>query len=172
MTDITPVRIPMVTTEEAGLNGASPEEGTGLSASPEPKVSALSGFDPSREDLAIKAGVQFLYESGRLTYEAGPPDYQLVGEMLAVCLNASHIIAGGHPSRWQPIETAPKDGTVFLAHYECGHGPRLGPMHWTVEEPVAKDQRFHSWAMLTESRKATHWMQLPPIPQGDKGSEK
>lgn len=86
-------------------------------------------------------------------------------------------------SEWQPIETAPKDGTPILgfgplpglgwgdphvretkyqnygkgslgfAAYERGEGP-LG-LGWLWFEPV------HSWA---QTWKPTHWMPLPAAP--------
>jgi hypothetical protein len=70
----------------------------------------------------------------------------------------------GSSDRWQPIETAPRCGRVFLAAYKGGFGPRVGPMHWTVEERDHKKRHFHSWATLTETEKATHWMPLPAPP--------
>jgi hypothetical protein len=65
---------------------------------------------------------------------------------------------------WMPIETAPKDGTLFLAHYTSSNGPRVGPMKWDLTERDHSKRRFFSFAMCTESHKATHWMPLPPPP--------
>lgn len=63
---------------------------------------------------------------------------------------------------WQPIATAPKDGTVFLAFY--GHrrcGPSVGAMQWATWETDTKNRRFQSWTTLTESESATHWRPMP-----------
>lgn len=77
---------------------------------------------------------------------------------------------------WQPIETAPRDGTVILAYcpeygmrqtemgryregspgyarWEMGDGPRNYGWVW-IEE---KHNSAHTW-------KPTHWMPLPPPP--------
>ena len=73
-------------------------------------------------------------------------------------------------SEWQPIETAPKDGTpVRLYGVRSGASTRLGlrsyePAHWTG----------HSWRMLDRPGSfigntvhPTHWMPLP-APSADK----
>ena len=60
---------------------------------------------------------------------------------------------------WQPIETAPKDGDLFLAYYVSDHGPKVGSMSW-----VLIHEYFYSWTTLTETHKATHWMPLPEAP--------
>jgi hypothetical protein len=72
---------------------------------------------------------------------------------------------------WQPIETAPRDGTVFLAAYKLGHGPWVGVMQWQFFSEKKDDGRFYSWTQLTETHKATHWMPLPEPPEGPKTGE-
>ena len=66
---------------------------------------------------------------------------------------------------WHPIDTAPKDGTMFLAYYgkkRCG--PSVGAMQWAIWEKDHNQRRFYSWTTLTESERATHWMPLPSPP--------
>ena len=85
-------------------------------------------------------------------------------------------------SGWQPIETAPKDGTAILAYgplpsRDAGSGVRethwkaypegspgwakwkegKGPIGigWDWYEPV------HNWS---HTWSPTHWMQIPPMP--------
>jgi hypothetical protein len=70
---------------------------------------------------------------------------------------------------WQPIETAPKDGTEFLAYDKrtkkmdvCHWIGR--PMNWPSQVQMDgeygpyEDQFGHSW------RDISHWMPLPPPP--------
>lgn len=63
---------------------------------------------------------------------------------------------------WQPIETAPRDGTPILA-YGVGCGP--APYAAIAWEPV-----HESWACCwdnwpLEDYAATHWMPLPEPPE-------
>lgn len=59
---------------------------------------------------------------------------------------------------WQPIETAPRDGTLFLVwadgDYSCV---------WQVGEVLYVDYTYDLEA-LTYSSVATHWMPLPAPP--------
>jgi hypothetical protein len=63
-------------------------------------------------------------------------------------------------SEWQPIETAPKDGTRILIFgaRECYGGDYISLAYWDhwwrgdYDEPVYVDE-------------PTHWMPLPPPPQ-------
>lgn len=67
-------------------------------------------------------------------------------------------------SEWQPIETAPEDGTRFLAlipfrksyHQMVGYFPRHG--------------NFVSWPGRW-SYAPTHWMPLPDLPKGARYDE-
>lgn len=55
---------------------------------------------------------------------------------------------------WQPIETAPKDGTVIdLWHKEYG---RLCDTWWDAGDGV--------WAATGTTRAITHWMPIPEEP--------
>ena len=62
---------------------------------------------------------------------------------------------------WQPIETAPKDGTVILAYVSGGH-----------HALVAWNDDWEDWLHLPwhESMPAviTYWMPLPAPPQEDR----
>ena len=76
---------------------------------------------------------------------------------------------------WQPINTAPKDGTWFLIcnaidgfySYEVG---RYEPMFWP-EYVEAGDgfyrkemKQIHEWRGFNNMHRATHWMPLPDPP--------
>ena len=69
-------------------------------------------------------------------------------------------------SDWQPIETAPKDGTHFLV-WDSFYGIRIGRAH------IRHDH--DDWLSYMDGHKgsskggirATHWMPLPAPPQKD-----
>jgi hypothetical protein len=73
----------------------------------------------------------------------------------------------GWVSEWQPIETAPKDGTVFLGYKMNRFGPQYGACY--------KLQRTdgEAWCFNGESGghkyfpniRPTHWMPLPAAPK-------
>lgn len=76
-------------------------------------------------------------------------------------------------SQWQPIETAPKDGSpvvvympwnglVRTAHYKPNYTRPFQP--WCVH-----------WDMTNKSRpyqSPSHWMPLPPPPQQEEGKNR
>lgn len=84
--------------------------------------------------------------------------------------------AGDEPEeRWQPIETAPKDGTRILAFDpECGTEicyPKMFPRpvdgyseSWPRDKwEIFRDDKYapgHTWSFYP-----THWMPLPPPPK-------
>lgn len=61
---------------------------------------------------------------------------------------------------WQPIETAPKDGTHILVHF-------WEPKTTMVCQYVAAD--LFCWSVIGgecwNGKHATHWMPLPPPPR-------
>jgi hypothetical protein len=71
---------------------------------------------------------------------------------------------------WQPIETAPKDGTKIMLY--C---PRLGvcgPGHWEVQRYLRRPKPFWShwgetiWGIQwLRADQPTHWMPLPEPPK-------
>lgn len=69
---------------------------------------------------------------------------------------------------WQPMETAPRDGTTILAHIPKlrGYTARqdVVPVHWS-------GWGGGTWENSTSGSKLmefdlSHWMPLPPPPQG------
>lgn len=99
-------------------------------------------------------------------------------------------------TKWQPIDTAPKDGTVVLGYfpdgikardYPHGWGERIyyrtimrwgtandydGESQWIVPFPdidpgVYDDPSFDCWAMTGNP---THWMPLPAPPDRENGT--
>lgn len=78
-------------------------------------------------------------------------------------------------TEWQPIETAPKDGTWFLIcraddgyySYEIGkHEPFMMAEYVPATEGLyRKEMRpVHEWRGFNNMHRATHWMPVPPPP--------
>ena len=63
-------------------------------------------------------------------------------------------------SEWQPIETAPKDGTIVLVWSENSG---------RVIDHYAEDYR--SWYRFTKYLQPTHWMPLPKPPKSIGGED-
>ena len=73
-------------------------------------------------------------------------------------------------NEWQPIETAPKDGTVFLGYKrgqfrECYKVPRDDCDMWCFGGTSGADDLF-------PNIKPTHWMPLPKPPAMAQGEQK
>lgn len=70
-------------------------------------------------------------------------------------------------SEWQPIETAPRDGTWFLGwrpskYEEC----RVDVWAWNGFD--SRENMFVDAAdSICDDHQPTHWMPLPPPPTGD-----
>jgi hypothetical protein len=76
-------------------------------------------------------------------------------------------------SNWQPIKTAPKDGTEFLAYSKrCG---KCDVVEWmpSVRDflPVQMDGEMGPlpYEFGYKRHDATHWMPLPTPPQAEGG---
>ena len=70
------------------------------------------------------------------------------------------------PSLWQPIETAPKDGTEvdLWARPYTGSAMRLCSMWWTDSTGWRSDVR-NPYTEEIANKGATHWMFLPEPPK-------
>ena len=71
---------------------------------------------------------------------------------------------------WLPIETAPKDGTKILLYGLC-----WGEIEYGRDAPdIVVGEYNNGHFVLSEGEcyivyvKATHWMPLPPPPEGEK----
>ena len=63
-------------------------------------------------------------------------------------------------SEWQPIETAPKDGTPILtAYYDDGKNYRVAPSWWNKHLPC-----WYGYGRIQPS----YWMPLPAPPKEPK----
>jgi hypothetical protein len=70
---------------------------------------------------------------------------------------------------WQPIETAPKDGSLIL----CGNKMEIAIASWSTSAWVSKKQddgSYGAWLVFdarsdSETISPSHWMPLPDPPQ-------
>ena len=67
-------------------------------------------------------------------------------------------------SEWQPIDTAPKDGTAVIVT----GGPLIGYELPCVIDALYEDGAWHAnmWAAPEGELLPTHWMPRPPPPDG------
>jgi len=66
------------------------------------------------------------------------------------------------PASWQPIETAPRDGTSVLVF--CDNQFKIG--HWSI---IGKGWRYSFILQDRNALNPTHWMPLPAPPTTQKG---
>ena len=76
-------------------------------------------------------------------------------------------------SKWQPIETAPKDGTVVLG-YGITDGEVSGPSSEKTIEPMHHLGPSGEWGITGGDYyivwiRPTHWMPLPEPPENENG---
>jgi len=74
-------------------------------------------------------------------------------------------------NEWQKIETAPKDGTRFLAVAWDGVIGVVSVVHRHNPGGEKRNPRHHYECWVTDFNSPagaapTHWMPLPPLPQG------
>ena len=74
------------------------------------------------------------------------------------------LAGAGHLHEWQPIETAPRDGTPILgARLDCND---QYVMYWMEEDETAP---LYRWAIIDggvmHKDALTHWMPLPEPPK-------
>lgn len=74
--------------------------------------------------------------------------------------------------QWQPIDTAPQDGTRVLVVYSTKIGPRVEIGQWTDERHHSRPQPHWTsglaqiWGVVVARKNPpTHWMPLPSPPQ-------
>lgn len=77
---------------------------------------------------------------------------------------------------WQPIETAPQDGTKVLGYFTINGISFIGVIWWIKD--IHKEDEVH-WRMALDNSStrgyasglrndgATHWMRLPPPPNAE-----
>jgi hypothetical protein len=72
---------------------------------------------------------------------------------------------------WQPIETAPKDGTRILGW--SSDARRVLPIRWQgpPKTPADWPSGWRDDTLFLYSKDVTHWMPLPPAPSSTQQGE-
>lgn len=103
-----------------------------------------------------------------------PVDYPEVAQVLMDYARAAVLADRERREGWQPIETAPRDGTTVVVYFK-GHGPMT--VAW--EDPWGDGPEAATWCVTDHKHGPypvrgyrtgddTHWMPLPEPPTGDK----
>lgn len=94
-----------------------------------------------------------------------------VAESRAVIDTAQYAFAAGRKAQressapnWQPIETAPKDGTAVLATSAHMTGPNGEPVAWAAAFDQERNRLVATWD-CEPLNDATHWQPLPASPE-------
>jgi hypothetical protein len=69
---------------------------------------------------------------------------------------------------WQPIETAPKDGSLILLYFERVYGDSIEIAGWFPFGLQSKNRKEHRWRRSRWEEVydgPTHWMPLPSAPK-------
>jgi len=101
----------------------------------------------------VEAAIDAAMENLPSPYEQDMEDREAFRRLVIAILSATE--------NWQPIETAPKDGTYVLVYGYRSHvdGSVMHVVRWTKGDGWAADGDD-----LGE-QKPTHWMPLPPPPK-------
>lgn len=94
-----------------------------------------------------------------------PVEVDTLLEEIDAALSAPQGTEGPTLGEWLPIETAPKDGTDFLAFLAYGYITRARYINGRF---FAADSMGTSSSAPPHDTTATHWMPLPPPPTGAK----
>ena len=95
----------------------------------------------------------------RLLEQDHKPDGYPAVQMRDISALLDMLEADGVPVAWQPIETAPKDGTVFLGKLPDSDVPHA--IRWTKSAWVISWDGFR----LEGLDAPTDWMPMPPAPE-------
>lgn len=71
------------------------------------------------------------------------------------------------PAGWRPIETAPKDGTHFLAYGPAAYEARMvmAVMSWVKPYNMWAMSHVGGWEYDEDLQDPSHWMPLPEPPE-------
>lgn len=123
------------------------------------------GLSPRlKATIAVKVGeLEYILRHGRDgNIGAASNRHKLLTEF------AERIAALAQQAQWQPIETAPKDGTFVL----IGFGDSVGEARWVENAWYwANNDPGDSWGRPVYEHEATHWMPLPAPPQAERPPE-
>jgi len=90
--------------------------------------------------------------------------YAAMRAVLAPLLDQARAEGRREAGAWQPIETAPKDGTVILAWIPAHEGdkPEVAPVRWQSHVTGRWVHDASDWTL--EAPMPTHWQPLPAPP--------
>ena len=114
-------------------------------------------------ELAKECGAVLTATSGHMYCEKG--------ELIFACDNDIQQFAQALQPQWQPIESAPKDGTRIMLWEQYSDVPFVGwwvPSAWTVSHEHVDAVGGWEGAIVVdriEQKFITHWMPLPQPPQ-------
>ena len=103
----------------------------------------------------------YIDDDGLWAEKQGPYSAEQVRELIAAAVAAA-------VPKWQPIETAPKDGTVLLSD-----GGTVGEGFWHDGSKCRGHRGGEGWfwetdrceLLIASNAHATHWMPLPSPPE-------
>ena len=91
-------------------------------------------------------------------------------KITAAALEERALMVAPSTSKWQPIETAPKDGTTVLLYPPSWTSRTSSTGSWNSDKHARKPapywERDDCWnkVMLSRNSPTTHWMPLPAAP--------
>lgn len=134
---------------------------------------AKRAIDPIRAEEAAKMA------SGSPTARMREAAAQVAQELFRVSLNGHQLAAAiralPDEDEWQPIETAPRDGTeILIGKWKERGGFRFCRSSWEhfPGNSMEGEQSYDWWACdddhndITEDEGPTHWRPLPAPPKG------
>lgn len=97
-------------------------------------------------------------------------DWNFEAGVKSVALEFDRFRTGG-VREWQPIETAPKDGTqIILTKISNGFVEQIDVGGWEIspgrDDPGGYDPPWQDWTSNYGIEEPTHWMLLPEPPHG------
>ena len=135
---------------------------------PNPKPSWLVPYgrldEPDKEaDRQIgEAVARWVLASADLYREAAIARVKLVADEQVKGMSDALRMAEAAAGEWQPIETAPKDGTLIIAYRPKGNKyiRNVSQDYWMITETGRG-----VWAKSNSYREPTHWHPLPAPPK-------
>ncbi|WP_395055235.1 DUF551 domain-containing protein [Polaromonas sp.] len=137
-----------------------------LSALPQPAIPEGEIVVTKTEDGAI-VSVTRQDEEGRIL-EIIAQDTQPAAQQGKIQYHLAACDRGG-VTQWQPIETAPKNGTEIILR----KGDRVGSAGWIKWPSSEHEEAVEGWTIghdgdsWDDDQAPTHWMPLPAPPTGD-----